>query len=26
VADRIGPRLDGTTVRTTFYRAERVGQ
>ncbi|MEV0952416.1 hypothetical protein [Promicromonospora sp. NPDC050249] len=26
VADRIGPRLDGTTVSTTFYRAERVGQ
>jgi hypothetical protein len=26
VADRIGPRLDGTTVSTTFYRAERVGR
>jgi hypothetical protein len=26
VADRIGPRLDGTTVSTTFYRAERVSR
>ncbi|MFD6138852.1 hypothetical protein [Promicromonospora sp. NPDC060271] len=26
VADRIGTRLDGTTVSTTFYRAERVSR
>jgi hypothetical protein len=26
VADRIGPRLDGRAVTTTFYRAERTGQ
>jgi hypothetical protein len=26
VADRIGPRLDGTTASTTFYRAERVSR
>jgi hypothetical protein len=26
VVDRIGPRLDGTTVSTTFYRAERVSR
>jgi hypothetical protein len=26
VADRIGARLDGRTVSTTFYRAERVSR
>lgn len=26
IADRIAPRLDGTTASTTFYRAERVSR